>query len=102
MVNAIGVMGWGVGGVEAEISMLGRTIPMTVPEVVGVNLKNNLKEGITSTDLVLYITKLLRENKVVGSFIEFFGDGVENLTVGDRATISIWHQNMVQRMFCFQ
>ena len=71
MVNAIGVMGWGVGGVEAEISMLGRTIPMTVPEVVGVNLKNNLKEGITSTDLVLYITKLLRENKVVGSFIEF-------------------------------
>ena len=88
MVNAIGVMGWGVGGVEAEISMLGRTIPMTVPEVVGVNLKNNLKEGITSTDLVLYITKLLRENKVVGSFIEFFGDGVENLTVGDRATIS--------------
>ena len=88
MVNAIGVMGWGVGGVEAEISMLGRTIPMTVPEVVGVKLKSNLREGITSTDLVLYITKLLRENKVVGSFIEFFGDGVENLTVGDRATIS--------------
>ena len=88
MVNAIGVLGWGVGGVEAEISMLGRTIPMTVPEVVGMNLKNNLKEGITSTDLVLHITKLLRENKVVGSFIEFFGAGVENLTVGDRATIS--------------
>ena len=88
MVNAIGVLGWGVGGVEAEISMLGRTIPITVPEVVGMNLKNNLKEGITSTDLVLHITKLLRENKVVGSFIEFFGVGVENLTVGDRATIS--------------
>ena len=88
MVNAIGVLGWGVGGVEAEISMLGRTIPITVPEVVGMNLKNNLKEGITSTDLVLHITKLLRENKVVGSFIEFFGAGVENLTVGDRATIS--------------
>ena len=88
MVNAIGVMGWGVGGVEAEISMLGRTIPMTVPEVVGVNLKNTLKEGITSTDLVLHITKLLREKKVVGSFIEFCGEGVENLTVGDRATIS--------------
>ena len=88
MVNAIGVLGWGVGGVEAEISMLGRTIPITVPEVVGMNLKNNLKEGITSTDLVLHITKLLRENKVVGSFIEFFGVGVDNLTVGDRATIS--------------
>ena len=92
MVNAIGVLGWGVGGVEAEISMLGRTIPITVPEVVGMNLKNKLKEGITSTDLVLHITKLLRENKVVGSFIEFFGLGVENLTVGDRATIS----NMAQ------
>ena len=88
MVNAIGILGWGVGGVEAEISMLGKTIPMTVPEVVGVNLNNNLNEGITSTDLVLHITKLLRANKVVGSFIEFFGDGVENLTVGDRATIS--------------
>jgi Aconitase A len=88
MVNAIGVLGWGVGGVEAEISMLGKTIPMTVPEIVGVNLKNQLKEGITSTDLVLYITKLLRKNKVVGSFIEFCGEGVESLTVGDRATIS--------------
>ena len=88
MVNAIGVVGWGVGGVEAEISMLGRTIPMTVPEVVGVNLKNSLREGITSTDLVLHITKLLRDAKVVGSFIEFFGEGVETLTVGDRATIS--------------
>ena len=88
MVNAIGVLGWGVGGVEAEISMLGKTIPMSVPEVVGVNLTKQLKEGITSTDLVLYITKLLRDNKVVGSFIEFCGEGVENLTVGDRATIS--------------
>ena len=88
MVNAIGVLGWGVGGVEAEISMLGKTIPMTVPEIVGVNLENQLKEGITSTDLVLHITKLLRANKVVGSFIEFCGEGVENLTVGDRATIS--------------
>ena len=73
MVNAIGVLGWGVGGVEAEISMLGKTIPMSVPEVVGVNLTKQLKEGITSTDLVLYITKLLRDSKVVGSFIEFCG-----------------------------
>jgi aconitate hydratase len=98
MVNAIGVVGWGVGGVEAEISMLGRTIPMTVPEVVGVNLKNSLQEGITSTDLVLHVTKLLRDAKVVGSFIEFFGQGVETLTVGDRATIS----NMALQMFYLQ
>ena len=88
MVNGIGVLGWGVGGVEAEISMLGKTIPMTVPEVVGVNLKNYLKEGVTSTDLVLFITQLLRKNKVVGSFIEFSGEGVESLTAGDRATIA--------------
>ena len=88
MVNGIGVLGWGVGGVEAEISMLGKTIPMTVPEVVGVNLKNSLKEGVTSTDLVLFITQLLRQNKVVGSFIEFSGEGVESLTAGDRATIA--------------
>ena len=88
MMNAIGVLGWGVGGVEAEISMLGKPLPITLPEVVGVNLTNKLKEGITSTDLVLNITELLRKNKVVGSFIEFFGEGVETLSVGDRATIS--------------
>ncbi len=88
MMNAIGVLGWGVGGVEAEISMLGKPLPITLPEVVGVNLTNKLKEGITSTDLVLNITELLRKNKVIGSFIEFFGEGVETLSVGDRATIS--------------
>ena len=64
MVNGIGVLGWGVGGVEAEISMLGKTIPMTVPEVVGVNLKNSLKEGVTSTDLVLFITQF-RQKKLL-------------------------------------
>ncbi len=88
MMNAIGVLGWGVGGVEAEISMFGKALPITLPEVVGVHLKNKIKEGITSTDLVLTITELLRKNKVVGSFIEFYGEGVETLTVGDRATIS--------------
>jgi len=88
MMNAIGVLGWGVGGVEAEISMLGKPLPITLPEVVGVKLSNKLKDGITSTDLVLHITELLRKNKVVGSFVEFFGEGVETLSVGDRATIS--------------
>jgi len=88
MMNAIGVLGWGVGGVEAEISMFGKALPITLPEVIGVHLSKKLKEGITSTDLVLNITELLRKNKVVGSFIEFFGEGVETLTVGDRATIS--------------
>ena len=88
MMNAIGVLGWGVGGVEAEISMIGKLLPITLPEVVGVHLTNKLKEGITSTDLVLTITELLRKSKVVGCFIEFFGEGVETLSVGDRATIS--------------
>ena len=88
MMNAIGVLGWGVGGVEAEISMIGKLLPITLPEVVGVHLTNKLQEGITSTDLVLTITELLRKSKVVGCFIEFFGEGVETLSVGDRATIS--------------
>ena len=88
MVNGIGVMGWGVGGVEAEIAMFGKSLPITIPEVIGVNLKNELNEGITSTDLVLNITELLRKNKIVGCFVEFYGEGVEKLTVGERATIS--------------
>jgi len=88
MVNGIGVMGWGVGGVEAEIAMFGKSLPITIPEVIGVNLKNELNEGITSTDLVLNITQLLRKNKIVSCFVEFYGEGVEKLTVGERATIS--------------
>ncbi len=88
MVNAIGVLGWGVGGIEAEVAMLGKSLSVALPEVIGVHLKNKCLEGITSTDLVLTITELLRKHKVVGSFVEFFGDGVNSLSVGDRATIS--------------
>jgi len=88
MVNAIGVLGWGVGGIEAEVAMLGKSLSVALPEVVGVHLKNKCLEGITSTDLVLTITELLRKHKVVGSFVEFFGEGVNSLSVGDRATIS--------------
>ena len=88
MVNAIGVLGWGVGGIEAEVAMLGKSLSVALPEVIGVHLKNKCLEGITSTDLVLTITELLRKHKVVGSFVEFFGEGVNSLSVGDRATIS--------------
>ena len=88
MVNAIGVLGWGVGGIEAEVAMLGKSLSVALPEVIGVHLKNKCLEGITSTDLVLTITELLRKQKVVGSFVEFFGEGVNSLSVGDRATIS--------------
>ena len=88
MVNAIGVLGWGVGSIEAEVAILGRSVSFSLPEVVGVKLSGNLQEGVTATDLVLTITELLRRNKVVGSFVEFFGSGVKNLSVGDRGTIS--------------
>ena len=88
MVNGIGVMGWGVGGVEAEIAMFGKSLPITIPEVIGVNLKNELNEGITSTDLVLNIIKMLRDKSVVGKFVEFYGEGLKNLTLADRATIA--------------
>ena len=88
MINALSVLGWGVGGIEAEAAMLGQPISMNVPEVVGFELTGCLKEGITATDLVLTITKILRENGVVGKFVEFFGDGLKNLSLADRATIS--------------
>jgi len=88
MVNAIGVLGWGVGGIEAEVAMLGKSLSVALPEVIGIHLTNKCVEGITSTDLVLTITELLRKHKVVGSFVEFFGEGVSSLSVGDRATIS--------------
>ena len=88
MVNAIGVLGWGVGGIEAEVAMLGKSLSVALPEVIGIHLTNKCVEGVTSTDLVLTITELLRKHKVVGSFVEFFGDGVNSLSVGDRATIS--------------
>jgi len=88
MVNGIGVVGWGVGGIEAEAAMLGQPIYFMLPEVIGLKLTGALKEGITSTDLVLTIAELLRKQGVVGKFVEVFGTGLNNLTVPDRATIS--------------
>ncbi len=88
MVNGIGVVGWGVGGIEAEAAMLGQPIYMMLPEVIGLKLTGKLNEGTTSTDLVLCIAELLRKHGVVGKFVEVFGDGSNNLTVPDRATIS--------------
>ena len=88
MVNGLSVLGWGVGGIEAEASMLGQPISMLIPEVVGFELKNKLPEGTTATDLVLTIVKILREKKVVGKFVEFYGEGLKNLSLADRATIA--------------
>jgi len=88
MINGIGVLGWGVGGIEAEAVMLGQPYYMTIPEVIGIKIKGKLKEGMTATDLVLYITEMLRKRGVVEKFIEYFGPGLKNLTVPDRATIS--------------
>jgi aconitate hydratase len=88
MINGIGVVGWGVGGIEAEAGMLGQPLYFLTPDVVGVNLTGKPKEGVTATDLVLTITELLRKQKVVGSFVEFFGTGASGLSVPDRATIA--------------
>jgi aconitate hydratase len=88
MINGIGVIGWGVGGIEAEAVMLGQPVYIMLPEVVGLKLTGNLKEGTTSTDLVLSVAELLRKKGVVGKFVEVFGDGLNNLSVPDRATIS--------------
>ncbi|MEP6603467.1 MAG: aconitate hydratase [Spartobacteria bacterium] len=87
MINGLGVVGWGVGGIEAEAGMLGQPVYFLTPEVVGVNLSGRLQEGVTATDLVLHITQLLRARKVVGKFVEFFGEGAASLPVPDRATI---------------
>jgi aconitate hydratase len=88
MVNGLGVLGWGVGGIEAEAAMLGQPVSMIIPEVVGFHLTGTLKEGITATDLVLTVTQMLRAKGVVGRFVEFFGPGVSALSVADRATIA--------------
>ena len=88
MVNGLGVLGWGVGGIEAEASMLGQPIAMRLPEVIGVHLMGRLQEGITATDMVLTITDMLRQKGVVGKFVEFYGEGVKNLTLAERATIA--------------
>jgi aconitate hydratase len=87
MVNGLGVMGWGVGGIEAEAAMLGQPISMLIPEVLGFRLINRLPEGATATDLVLTVTERLRRHGVVGKFVEFFGPGLEDLTIADRATL---------------
>ena len=88
MINGIGVVGWGVGGIEAEAGMLGQPVYFLTPDVVGVNLTGALREGCTATDLVLTITELLRKAKVVGKFVEFFGEGTRSLSLTDRATIA--------------
>jgi aconitate hydratase len=88
MINAIGVMGWGVGGIEAEAVMLGQPYYMSIPEVIGVRLTGSLRAGVTATDMVLTITEMLRDFKVVEKFVEFFGPGLANLSIPDRATVS--------------
>ncbi len=88
MINGLGVLGWGVGGIEAEAAMLGQPISMLIPKVVGMELTGKMSEGITATDLVLTCVQMLREVGVVGSFVEFYGEGVANLTLADRATIA--------------
>ncbi|UCD90022.1 MAG: aconitate hydratase AcnA [Desulfobacterales bacterium] len=88
MINAIGVMGWGVGGIEAEAVMLGQPYYMSIPQVVGVKMVGELKSGVTATDLVLRVTEMLRQHNVVEKFVEFFGSGMKSLTIPDRATIA--------------
>ncbi|MCU4475352.1 aconitate hydratase AcnA [Acinetobacter bereziniae] len=88
MINGLGVLGWGVGGIEAEAAMLGQPISMLIPEVIGFKLTGKLREGITATDLVLTITQMLRKKGVVGKFVEFYGDGLADLPLADRATIA--------------
>jgi aconitate hydratase len=87
MVNGIGVLGWGVGGIEAEAAMLGEPLHLLIPDVVGVQLSGALGEGVTATDLVLRVTELLRRAHVVGKFVEFFGEGAASLGAPERATV---------------
>jgi len=87
MINGLGVLGWGVGGIEAEAAMLGQPISMLIPEVVGFHISGSLREGVTATDLVLTVVRMLREHGVVGKFVEFWGDGLDHMTLPDRATI---------------
>ena len=88
MVNGIGVLGWGVGGIEAEAAMLGQPVSMLIPEVVGLKITGKLRDGITATDLVLTVTQMLRKKGVVGKFVEFFGEGLDHLSLADRSTIA--------------
>src|SRR5262249_37438452 len=88
MINGLGVLGWGVGGIEAEAAMLGQPVSMLVPQVIGFKLHGQLPEGATATDLVLTVTQMLRRKGVVGKFVEFFGEGLASLPLADRATIA--------------
>jgi aconitate hydratase len=88
MINGLGVLGWGVGGIEAEAAMLGQPVSMLIPEVIGVKLSGQLREGITATDLVITLTQILRKKGVVGRFVEYFGPGLEYLSIADRATLA--------------
>src|SRR6202046_2926692 len=88
MVNGLGILGWGVGGIEAEAAMLGQPIAMLIPDVIGFRLHGKLSEGVTATDLVLTVTEMLRKKKVVGKFVEFYGEGLDELPLADRATIA--------------
>ena len=88
MVNGLAVLGWGVGGIEAEAAMLGQPITMLIPEVVGFKLTGKINEGITATDLVLTVTEMLRKKGVVGKFVEFYGPGLDYLSLEDQATIA--------------
>ncbi len=88
MVNGLGVLGWGVGGIEAEAAMLGQPVSMLIPEVIGFEINGELNDGVTATDLVLTVTQMLRSKGVVGKFVEFFGDGLDHLSLADRATIA--------------
>ncbi len=87
MINGLGVLGWGVGGIEAEAAMLGQPVSMLIPQVLGFRLVGKLPEGATATDLVLTVTEMLRKKGVVGKFVEFFGSGLQHLPLADRATI---------------
>ena len=87
MINGLGVLGWGVGGIEAEAAMLGQPVSMLIPQVVGFKIHGKLPPGATATDLVLTVTELLRQKKVVGKFVEFYGPGLSSLSLADRATI---------------
>ena len=88
MINGLGVLGWGVGGIEAEAAMLGQPVTMLIPQVIGFRLDGQLQPGATATDLVLTVTEMLRKKGVVDKFVEFFGDGLANLPLADRATIA--------------
>src|SRR6056297_2420655 len=101
MINGLGILGWGVGGIEAEAAMLGQPISMLVPEVVGMKLTGKLREGITATDLTLTVTQMLRQHGVVGKFVEFYGEGISSMSLPDRATIANMSPEYGATMGCF-